>query len=81
MTKPSDASFVVSGPFSGSLKLKCATPEIDNRRSPKGSIKGAEAPIKGLEDQKTAPDFVGGQVALVLSCCESLFGGQNGGGR
>jgi hypothetical protein len=29
--------------------------------------------------QKTAPVFDGGQVALVLSCCESLVGGQTAG--
>ena len=29
--------------------------------------------------QKTAPVFGGGQVALVLSCCESFFGGRTAG--
>jgi hypothetical protein len=29
--------------------------------------------------QKTAPVFDGGQVALVLSCCESFFGGRTAG--
>jgi hypothetical protein len=29
--------------------------------------------------KKTAPVFGGGQVALVLSCCESFFGGRTAG--
>ncbi len=36
--------------------------------------------VEGAQSkQKTAPVFGGGQVALVLSCCESFFGGQTAG--
>jgi hypothetical protein len=35
--------------------------------------------VKPGRRQKTAPVFGGGQVALVLSCCESFFGGHTAG--
>jgi len=34
---------------------------------------------RGARRQKNAPVMSGGQVALVLSCCESLIGGQTAG--
>src|ERR1700733_4289241 len=44
-----------------------------------GAAGWTAALAESTSPQKTAPVFGGGQVALVLSCCESFFGGRTAG--
>jgi hypothetical protein len=67
-----------------SLDGDTPAPQFCGRR--RTCAKGAAAwtacpePSRRASPQKTAPVFGGGQVALVLSCCESFIGGRTAGG-